>query len=171
MDRGLPERKEFATIRPNDNLALDTMSNKPLYRLLTRGRLRMVLGGTEEELRTTKAEDQAVASDLTIEHTRPRSWRGVRPRPEPGVEPEGPEERRDRLLDSLGKPTHVTQPPNSALSNGSWVSKRKGLVDHSTLFLNKDLLAHTGDDEWDEEAIHARATRLRRAFVSAWSHP
>lgn len=54
--------------------------------------------------------------------------------------------------------------------NGPWASKRKGLLEHSTLFLNKDLLEHSGSDAWDEEAIRARATRLHRAFVKAWPH-
>ena len=166
----LGEREAYGTIWPNNNLVLDAISRKPLYRLLTRGRLRMVLEVIEEELRTTKAEGRAVPTELTIEHIMPRSWRGVWPGPEPGVGPEGPEERRDRLLDSLGNLTLVNQPLNSALSNGPWVSKRKGLLGHSTLFLNKDLLERSGDDAWDEEAIHARATRLHRAFVKAWPH-
>ena len=130
----------------------------------------MVLEVIEEELRTTKAEGGSLPTGLTIEHIMPQSWRGVWPGPEPGVEPEDPEERRDRLLDSLGNLTLVNQPLNSALSNGPWESKRKGLDEHSTLFLNKDLLEHSGDDGWDEDAIHARARRLHKAFVKAWPH-
>ena len=163
----LGEREAYGTIWPNDNLVWDAISSKPLYRLLTRGRLRMVLEVIEKELRTTKAEGGAVPTGLTIEHIMPRSWRGVWPEPGVGLEAE---ERRDRLLDSLGNLTLVNQPLNSALSNGPWASKRKGLCGHSTLFLNKNLLEHSGDDGWDEDAIHARATRLRRAFVKAWPH-
>ena len=100
----------------------------------------------------------------------PRSWRGAWPGPETGLGAEGPEERRDRLLDSLGNLTLVNQPLNSALSNGPWASKRKGLLEHSTLFLNKDLLEHSQNHAWDEEAIRDRATRLHRAFVKAWPH-
>ena len=167
----LGKRKGYATLWPSDNAVLDAISTKPLYRLLTRGRLRMVLEGTEQELRTTKAEDQAVPSNLTIEHIMPRSWRGVWPRPQRGTGPEEPEERRDRLLDSLGNLTLLTQPLNSALSNGPWVDKRRGISGHSTLFLNKDLLAYSSrSDQWNEGAIHARAVRLHRAFVNAWPH-
>ena len=166
----LGEREAYSTIWPNDNLVLDAISNKPLYRLLTRGRLRMVLEVVEEELRTTKSEGRGVPPELTIEHIMPRSWRGVWPQPETGLGPESPEERRDRLLDSLGNLTLVNQPLNSAMSNGPWPSKRKGLAGHSTLFLNKDLLEHSRDQTWDEEAIRARATRLHRAFVRAWPY-
>lgn len=130
----------------------------------------MVIEGTEQELRTTKAEDQAVPNDLTIEQITPRIRRGAWPQPGPGVGPEGPEERQERLLGSLGYLTLLTQPLNSALSNGPCVSERNALGEHGTLFLNKDLLEHSGDYAWDEEAIHARATRLDRAFVSAWPH-
>ena len=101
----------------------------------------------------------------------PRSWRAKWPQPKPGTGPEGPEDRRWRLLDSLGNLTLLTQPLNSELSNGPWADKRKGISCHSTLFLNKDLLRHSSrDDQWDEEGIHVRATRLHRAFVKAWPH-
>ena len=166
----LGAREAYSATWPNDNLVLDAISSKPLYRLLTRGRLRMVLEVIEEELRTTKSEGGGVPTDLTIEHIMPRSWRGVWPGPGPGPGPEGPEERRDRLLDSLGNLTLVNQPLNSALSNGPWANKRKGLLGHSTLFLNKDLLEHYQDHAWDEEAIRDRATRLHGAFVKAWPH-
>ena len=141
----LGAREAYSATWPNDNLVLDAISSKPLYRLLTRGRLRMVLEVIEEELRTTKSEGGGVPTDLTIEHIMPRSWRGAWPGPEPGLGPEGPEERRDRLLDSLGNLTLVNQPLNSALSNGPWASKRQRLLEHSTLFLNKDLLEHSQD--------------------------
>lgn len=166
----LGAQEAYSATWPNDNLVLDAISSKPLYRLLTRGRLRMVLEVIEEELRTTKSEGGEVPTDLTIEHIMPRSWHGAWPGPEPGLGPEGPEERRDRLLDSLGNLTLVNQPLNSALSNGPWASKRQGLLEHSTLFLNKDLLEHSQDHAWDEEAIRDRATRLHRAFVKAWPH-
>lgn len=166
----LDEREAYGTLWPNDNLVFDAISTKPLYRLLTRGRLRMVLGVVEAELRTTKAEGGRLPTGLTIEHIMPQRWRGVWPNPKPRVGPEDSEERRDRVLDSLGNLTLVSQPLNSALSNGPWEMKRKGLSEHSTLFLNKDLLEHSGDDGWDEDAIHARAVRIHRAFVKAWPH-
>lgn len=161
----------YSRIWPNDNRLLDALSNDPLYRQLTRGRLRMVMEGIEETLRTTKSEASGCPSGLTIEHIMPRRWRGVWPDPEPGNEPdemENPEDKRDRLLHSLGNLTLVNQPLNSALSNGPWENKRQALLEHSTLFLNKDLLEHSQYYEWDEGAIRARARRLHVAFVKAW---
>ena len=60
---------------PNDRQIEDAFVNLPLYRLLTRGRLRIVLEGIEQELRTDKSESQSVPHGLTIEHTMPRQWR------------------------------------------------------------------------------------------------
>ncbi len=166
----LGEQEAYATLWPNDNLVLEAISTKPLYRLLSRRRMRMVLNGIEEALWTTKSDGGRRQAQLTIEHIMPRSWRGHWPEPEPTDGPEEPDERRNRLLDSLGNLTLVTQPLNSSLSNGPWADKRKGLLGHSTLFLNKDLLEHSQDHVWDEDAICARAKRLHGAFVKAWPH-
>lgn len=166
----LGEQEAYAALWPNDNLVLEAISTKPLYRLLSRRRMRIVLEGIEEALWTTKSEGGRRQTALTIEHIMPRSWQGHWPDPEPTDGPEEPDERRNRLLDSLGNLTLVTQPLNSSLSNGPWADKRKGLLGHSTLFLNKDLLEHSQDHVWDEEAIYARAKRLHRAFVKAWPH-
>ena len=166
----LGEKEAYATLWPNDNLVLEAIYNRPLYRLLTRGRMRIVLEGIEEELMTAKSEGGRCPTDLTIEHIMPKQWRAHWPDPKPQDGPEGPEEMRDRLLDSLGNLTLVTQPLNSALSNGPWESKRRALSKHSTLFLNKDLLEHSEGVGWDEEAIHARAARLHKAFVKVWPH-
>lgn len=173
----LGEKEAWGTLWPSDNRVLDAITNKPLYRLLRRDRLRLVLEVIELRLRTCFTEHELEpfqSKALTIEHIMPQSWRGSWPAPEPwhqlGAIPENPEERRDRLLDSLGNLTLVTRPLNSALSNGPWHDKREALNEHSTLFLNKDLLRHPGPDRWDEEAIHARARRLHEAFVKAWPH-
>lgn len=166
----LGEQEAYAALWPNDNLVLEAISTRPLYRLLSRGRMRIVLNGIEEALWTTKSEGGGRQAQLTIEHIMPRSWRGHWPEPEPTDGPEEPDERRNRLLDSLGNLTLVTQPLNSSLSNGPWPDKRQGLLGHSTLFLNKDLLEHSQDHVWDENAIYARAKRLHKAFVKAWPH-
>ena len=165
----LDERKAHGALWPHDNRVLDAIVRKPLYRLLTRARLRMVLEAIEEELMTSKAERGVTSAALTIEHIMPRGWRAVWPRPGPVAHGrEDPDERRDRMVDSLGNLTLVSGSLNSALSNGPWHNKRNALGQHSTLFLNKDLLDHSGMTSWDESAIEARAMRLHSAFVRAW---
>ncbi len=53
-------------------IALHTL---PIYRLLSRGRLRLILEGAEEKLRhDSMAEQLEVPKNLTIEHVMPQSW-------------------------------------------------------------------------------------------------
>ena len=62
----LREQDSYVGLWPNDQQMKDAFLGEPLYRLLTRGRLRMVLEGIEEDLRTSKAESRDVPRDLTI---------------------------------------------------------------------------------------------------------
>ena len=58
----------------NETLAA-SIGSLPLYRLLTRGRLRLVLEGIETQQRSEKkAEQPDVPKNLTIEHLMPVSW-------------------------------------------------------------------------------------------------
>ena len=66
---------------PNDVDVTDHLLKSPLYRLLTRGRLRLVLEGIESQLRLTKSEEADVPRNLTIEHLIPVSWKGELARP------------------------------------------------------------------------------------------
>ena len=59
---------------PTDEDLEDACSSLPLYRLLTRGRLRLVLEGVEEQYRKTSlAEETQAPRNLTIEHVLPRA--------------------------------------------------------------------------------------------------
>lgn len=159
---------------PNDLQIEDTFVNQPLYRQLSRGRLRILLEGVEEELRADKAERDSVPHNLTIEHIMPQQWRenwGLQQVPSPlDVESEfEAAERRNSLIHSIGNLTLVNKKLNPALSNAPWEEKRAGLDEHTTLFLNKDLLANA-PDVWDEDAIKARARRLFQAAARVWPH-
>ena len=162
-----------ASLWPNDTVIAEAFQTAPLYRLLTRGRLRMVLEGIEAELRTNRAESQSVPRNLTIEHIMPQVWRDHWPLPSGAVDPAADPTRaaltRDTLVHSAGNLTLVTQRLNSSISNGPWPSKRAELDQHSVLFLNKDLLDNAPDG-WDETAIAARARRLCQAAIKVWPH-
>ena len=152
---------------PDDSLLEHEIMYRPVYRLLTRSRLRIVLEGIEAELRTGMAESKAAPRGLTIEHVMPQRWQQHWP-PDPEDEHYS-EERRNRFVHSVGNLTLVNQPLNSALSNAPWEEKRVTLNDHTTLFLNKDLLDNA-PDVWDEDAIKARARRLFQAAARVWPH-
>ena len=159
---------------PNDHQIEEAFMTLPLYRLLTRGRLRILLEGIEEELRTDKAESESVPRNLTIEHIMPQQWQenwGLQQVPS-SLEVESEFEatdRRNSLVHSIGNLTLVNEKLNPSLSNAPWKEKRAGLNEHSTLFLNKDLLANA-PDVWDEAAIAERAKRLSQAAARVWPH-
>lgn len=154
---------------PSDREIEEAFLNLPLYRLLTRKRLCMILEAIEEELRTDKAESQSVPHRLTIEHTMPRRWRTHWPLVA-GVENEAEQvESRDQLIHTIGNLTLVTNRLNAALSNAPWKDKRETLSNHSTLFLNKDLLDNA-PEVWDESAIEERAKRICLMATKVWPH-
>ena len=150
---------------PDNQMLENEFLSAPLYRMLTRGRLRLVLEGIEAELRTNWAESQSVPRNLTIEHIMPQNWRPNWPLPH-ATRAEG---ARDRLVHSIGNLTLVNQRLNSGLSNAPWVDKRNTLNRFSTLYLNK-MLPDNVPGAWDETAIAARARRLCQAAIKVWPH-
>lgn len=139
-----------------------------LYRLLTRGRMRMMLEAMEDSLRSSFAEEAHVArGSLTIEHVLPQSWKEHWPLPLDAADLSA-ELDRERLLHSLGNLTLVNGRLNPALSNGAWAAKRELLQAHTVLYLNKDLLTTDGSDGWDETAIRRRGAILADRAKELW---
>ena len=143
----------------------------PLYRLLTRGRLRLILEGVEEHFRKTfLTEETDVPKNLTIEHVLPQSWESHWPLPTNLDEQEARQER-NQLLHTIGNLTLVSGRLNSAVSNAPWVRKRETLGEHSVLFLNHLLLAESKNVAWDEQMILARSKRIAEVVSEVWPGP
>ena len=162
----LAEQTAHGTLWPDDRELLARFVSAPLYQWLTQGRLRMVLAGIEEQLRTeNKAEMTTVPPNLHIEHIMPRTWQPTWPLPD-----DADHEtiiQRERVIHTIGNLTLLNGRLNSALSNGPWDRKRKGLADHSVLFLNKRLV-NKGPEVWNEDEIEARAKWLHSRAVKIW---
>ena len=152
---------------PNDRQFEDAFVRDPLFRILRRNRLRIVLEGIEEALRTEKTEYQSVPNDLTIEHIMPVKWSQHWPLPEDAQNDIRVTDDRNRLVQTMGNLTLVTARLNSELSNAPWQNKRLALHDHSVMFLNRDALDNA-PSVWDEAAIEARARRLYQAATKVW---
>ena len=165
----LNEQTAAGTKWPSDDDVAEAFLTLPLYKLLTRVRLRLILEGVEQGLRSPKAERSQVPSRLTIEHVMPQHWREHWDPPH-SVDDSDAEAMRDRIVHSMGNLTLVTKKLNPALSNSRWEKKREGIDDHSTLFLNKDLLKNA-PNEWDESEIAKRAQRLAHAAIQIWPGP
>ncbi len=169
MQEFLGSETSWARLWPSDAAVEDAFVTRPSYQRLTQGRLRLVLEGIEEGLRSSMTEDVQVPRNLTIEHVMPQRWRG-HDWPLPATDDtEEAAEQRDQLIHSIGNLTLANQKLNSKASNVAWAWKSEALADHSILHLNKDLLAKAGD-EWDEAAIEERARRLAKVAAEVWPH-
>ncbi len=152
---------------PSDETMIEDLESSPLYWLLTRGRLRLVLEGIESRLRSPKAEQPDVPRNLTIEHLMPVRWEANWELPD-GVDEELARERRDRMVHTIGNLTLVNQKLNSALSNGAWEDKLEGLLEHSVMTLNSEL---RNQPHWDEDAIRHRSRRMGQLIAECWPGP
>ena len=163
----LKGQESYATQWPDDQQLRDAFLHRPVYRLMTRGRTRIVLERIEAGLRTDKAGDQSVPRDLTIEHVMPRGWRSDWKLPSDVEDEEMAKSNRDRLIHTMGNLTLARSSLNTSLSNRPWEEKREELHDHITLFLNKDLVK---EPVWNEERIEARAHQLAQVAIKVWPH-
>ena len=154
---------------PTDQEFQHAFTTSPLFRLLTRSRMRMLLEAIETELRSDKAETSSVPRALTIEHILPRQWRARWFSLPDAPNTREAEENRDTMLHTIGNLTLVTQRLNAALSNAPWVEKKDTLNKHSTLFLNKSLLEHYAEN-WNESTIHDRSLAIFQVAKNIWPH-
>lgn len=156
---------------PTDADVEHAILDLPLYRLLTRRRLRMVLEAIEDECRGVFSEEANVArGSLTIEHVMPRSWSEHWPL---GTVPDvlQAQHERERLVHSLGNLTLVNHRLNPALSNRPWAQKQETLADHTVLHLNKNLLNAYKHVDWTEATIAARGASLAEVVTRIWRAP
>lgn len=108
----LKEQKADARIWPNDGMIKETFRGLDIYRLLTRGRLRLVLEGIEEELREgSDMEGAPVRANLTIEHVMPQAWPTNWPLPVSSEDIEDARHRRNRAIHNHRQPNLDQLPP------------------------------------------------------------
>ena len=119
----LKGQESYATQWPDDQQLRDAFLHRPVYRLMTRGRTRIVLERIEAGLRTDKAGDQSVPRDLTIEHVMPRGWRSDWKLPSDVEDEEMAKSNRDRLIHTMGNLTLARSSLNTSLSNRPWEEK------------------------------------------------
>ena len=154
---------------PTDTDLVDDLATSPVYSLLTRGRLRLVLEGVERQirLRSGKFDNLSVPLGLTIEHLMPISWGSNWPI-QSEIDPEEAKRHRNRIVHTIGNLTLVSGRLNSAMSNAGWDAKRGELLKHSQMSLNSEL---NGQGYWDEDTIHARGRRIAQLIAESWPGP
>ncbi len=157
----------------------------PLYKMLPSGRTRSILEELEKAKRTRYNETTSLSEHLTVEHVLPVRWEESWPLPD-GTLPTGDQimqalyatdeddmpigriVRRNRMRETIGNLTLLTQPLNSSVSNGPYVTKRGALQEHSLLVLNREI---TQKEQWDEDAIVSRSRELFKTAASIWPLP
>lgn len=154
-------------IWPSDDDVEHTFITSPLYRLLTRGRLRIVLEAIEEELQTNKAAIQSVPRNLTIEHIMPQAWGENWALPSDAEDPTQARIDRNRIIHTIGNLTLANNRLNPSLSNRPWDEKSEILRKHFNLFLNKGIV---DEPEWNEDRIKIRAQQLAQMAINIWPH-
>ncbi|WP_063046007.1 DUF262 domain-containing protein [Nocardia pseudovaccinii] len=169
---------------PTDEELREVLPGLRMYGNIRQARLRVVLEGVEHLLRTERHERISVDNALQIEHVMPKAWRKFWDgRPPLDDKAAG---ARDRLVNTLGNLTLVTQKLNGSLSHRPWTDeqamqvaptgKEAGMGKHSllskfsVLVLNKELLdAHR--DAWTEDDIFKRSAHLTEMICQAWPGP
>ncbi|WP_062989986.1 DUF262 domain-containing protein [Nocardia anaemiae] len=169
---------------PTDEELRQALPGLRMYGNIRQARLRVVLEGVEHLLRTERHERISIDNALQIEHVMPKAWRkfwdGQPPLDDKAAG------ARDRLVNTLGNLTLVTQKLNGSLSHRPWTDeqamqvaptgKEAGMGKHSllskfsVLVLNKELLdAHP--DAWTEADIFNRSAHLTEMICQAWPGP
>ena len=170
---------------PRDEEFENKWLSSPAYTVLQPARARAVLEEIEIARRTKFNETTSLADHLSVEHILPKEWEKDWPLPdgttptsgqimqalfvtEEDETPIGRIVRRNRLKETIGNLTLLTQPLNSSVSNGPYQTKREALKDHSLLVLNREI---TKSESWDEDAIVSRSRNLFDTAKSLWSLP
>ncbi len=178
---GVDVRDFFASQRsevgywPDDEEMRKELELLPIYRKLSRARLRMVLESIEDHWRgwipgqTSAAGMRIRRNTYAIEHVMPQSWLKHWPLTA-GVS----DVERDARIHRLGNLTLLTKKLNSTVSNGPWsgeTGKAAHLQEKDVLLLNSRLLKDYAAQQWDEAGIDQRNGRAIDAILGIWRVP
>lgn len=170
----LSEQTSDANKWPSDAEFKWAWSNEPIYRAITRPRLRMILLALDEGLHDPKTEPYKLVGDnLTVEHLMPQLWKDHWPLPE--ITDETYEEKidrqgiRERLIQTIGNLFYLTVSLNPYVSNGPFEKKKEKILDHSAINLNRPFLRSA--QQWDESSIQKRGEDLFEIALRIWPGP
>lgn len=149
---------------PDDAMLWRAWSETPYYKHMQRRRLRMVLEALDLAMMDARSERVHLGEQLSIEHLMPVAWQAHWPLPETD-DIEGAIARREALIDTVGNLTLLTQRLNTSLSHGAWGAKKKAILRHSALSMNRAL---EDEEDWDEDAIWRRTRGLFDYLVAVW---
>ena len=160
---------------PDDDEVHRELETTPVYRKLSRARVRMVLESIEDHWRgwipgqVSAAGMRIRRGSYAIEHVMPQAWAKHWP-----MSPGGSEIERDGRIHRFGNLTLLTKKLNSTVSNGPWLGetgKAAHLQEKDVVLLNSKLLKTYGSKPWDEAGIDARTEQVIDAVLAIWPVP
>jgi hypothetical protein len=163
---------------PDDQAFASAIADLPLYGRLAQYKVRAILEALDGYAHTRKSEVQSLPAGLTIEHIMPQSWQthwplsaGDTRNPDTGdrdpIKEQKAQQRRERLINTLGNLTLITGSLNPSLSNSAWAAKRPELMKFSKLNLTQYFYG-SESNEWDEAGIERRTAYLSSHLTSIW---
>lgn len=153
---------------PDDESFARNWCHRGLYQGRSTAKVRGILEALELVMRGSKQEFLALPDGLTVEHVLPQKWYDNWPLADDTAENQ---EKRNRLLHSIGNLTLVTQAFNSSLSNAGFAVKRQEIVTTSLLLLNTHFQPYGEQRAWDESEIVKRAEALFGHARQVWPFP
>jgi len=157
---------------PDDEEFKQAWLERSLYTGLRRPRLRLLLLALDETMGSSKTEKYTLNSDLTVEHLMPQNWDVHWPLPTNNAESAEKKferiQRRNIALHTIGNLTFLTGALNPAISNGPFKRKKKEILKHSPINLNR-FFQET--NKWDEAAILKRSRKLFTVVKKVWAFP
>lgn len=175
----LSEQKGESTEWPTDEAFREAWQSRHIYQTLNNPKIVYILKRLSDTYFKSKMETFLIEGPLTVEHILPQSWLENWPLADgtQGMtyselweaaddDPRAAATRaRHAALQTLGNLTILTQPLNSAVSNGGWEKKKPEMLLHSLLPINQNLHNVT---TWDETAIQKRGEELFQRALVIW---
>ena len=167
VDRYFRESRVVRSRWPTDAEVRDRLERRPIYGLVSRGKLAGILAEIERDLRRDPLTELGTMDGrpLSIEHVMPQSWEKHWALPDASPEEI---EARNELVQTIGNLTLITGRLNSSLSNQTWQLKRERLRKHGLLLLNREIL---DQEDWTDDQIRARGETLADRVIALWPGP
>ena len=159
---------------PDDDEMRSELTKMPIYRKVSRSRLRMVLEAIEDYRRGYRPGGKEYAgmrvprNGFWVEHIMPQSWEAAWKPPM-----EGTLQDRAQRIHTVGNLTLLSAKLNNAVSNGPWLGdtgKKAALQKHDLLILNRELDSFSADG-WTDESIMKRTDKLIQGVLDIWTVP
>ena len=182
LKSALSELEGESSAWPEDGPFFRAWQTANVYYNLTNAKIVHIFRRLSDSYLTSKNEQITIDCQLTVEHLLPQAWlenwplnggdKGMSWESMQSAEADDPRkiatQRRYASLHTIGNLTVLTQGLNSAVSNGSWSTKRPELFKSSLLPINQQL---HGYEKWDEDAIQKRGEELFAMATKVWPGP